>query len=57
MDIYVLMVRGVPVVFCQQAFAPVAVEVAPHAVNVIGVVLCVVVLDQNVLPCTRTLLD
>ena len=31
----------------QQVFAPVAVEVAPHAVNVIGVVLCVVVLDQK----------
>ena len=31
----------------QQVFAPVAVEVTPHAVNVIGVVLRVIVLDQK----------
>ena len=47
MDTCALMVRGVPVVFSQQVFAPVAVEVAPHAVNVIGVVLGVVVLEQK----------
>jgi hypothetical protein len=41
------MVRGVPVVCCQQVFAPVTVEITPHAVNVIGVVLSVVVLDQK----------
>ena len=39
--------RRIPVVLRQQVFAPVAVEVTPHAVNVIGVVVCVVVLDQK----------
>src|ERR1700730_16107149 len=42
-----LMMRGVRVVCRQQVFAPVAVKIAPHAVNVIGVVLSVIVLDQK----------
>ena len=33
--------------FCQQVFAPVTVEITPYAVNVIGIVLRVVVLDQK----------
>ena len=41
------MMRGIPVVFGQKVFAPVAVEVAPHAVDVIGVVLRVIELDQK----------
>ena len=47
MGICASMGRRIPVVLRQQVFAPVAVEVTPHAVNVIGVVLCVVVLDQK----------
>ncbi len=47
MNTSVLVMRGVPVVLCQQVCAPVTVEIAPHAVNVIGVVLRIVVLDQK----------
>jgi hypothetical protein len=43
----VLMMRDIPVVFGEKIFAPVAVKVAPHAVNVIGVVLRVIELDQK----------
>src|SRR5256885_9222919 len=42
-----LMVGRVPVVFRQQILAPVTVEVAPYAMNVVGVVLGIVVLDQK----------
>src|SRR5258705_3352627 len=42
-----LVMRRIPVVLRQNIFAPVAVEVAPHAVNVIRVVLSVVVFDQK----------
>src|SRR5258707_8581944 len=42
-----LMMRRVPVVFRQQVFPPVAMEVAPHAVDVVGTILCVVILDEK----------
>ncbi len=39
--------RGILVVVCQKVFAEVAVEVAPGAVNVVGVVLRIVVFDEE----------
>jgi hypothetical protein len=39
--------RGTSIVLGEQVFSPVAVEVAPDAVDVIGVVLRVVKLDEE----------
>ncbi len=42
-----LVMRSVFVVLAQEVFAPVAAEVAPRDVDVVGVVLRVVVLDEE----------
>jgi len=49
----ILAAAAAGVVFGERVVAEVGGEVAPHRVDVVGVVLGVVVLDQGDRPCTR----